>query len=405
MAWSKLLEPGQIGSLELRNRILMAPMGSNLGELDGTTGPRLCRYYEERARGGAALLLVGVGAIAYPGGAAIPRQLGVSDDRFLPGLRALSDGIHRYGAKAAIQLQHAGKIATQDIAAGRPLLVPSRVPYSGGGMEDLTADELQRLVSNLRAEGAALRYREMDQADIDALVEQFAGAAERAQRAGFDGVELHAGHGYVLSSFLSRATNLREDRYGGSAENRARLLTDVIRAVKRRVGADFPVWCRMDAREYRIENGITLEESEETARLAERAGADALHVSAYGNPMSGIAFTEAPLVHEPGGYLAFAARIKRVTSVPVIAVGRISPDAADRALRLGRADFVAMGRKLLADPELPRKLREGRPRDIRPCVYCYTCVGNIFVNESVACAVNPATGREAEAEIVKAAGT
>ena len=118
MSWSKLLEPGRIGSLVLRNRILMAPMGSNLGELDGTAGPRLCRYYEERARGGAGLLLVGVAAVAYPRGVAIPRQLGLSDDRFLPGLRTLVAGIHRHGAKAAIQLQHAGKIATRDIASG-----------------------------------------------------------------------------------------------------------------------------------------------------------------------------------------------------------------------------------------------------------------------------------------------
>ncbi len=402
MALDRLFSPGRIGSLELRNRILMAPMGSNLGELDGTAGARLRRYYEERARGGAGLLLVGVGAVSYPAGAAIPRQLGLSDDRFLPGLRALSDAIHQHGARAAVQLQHAGKIATRDIGAGRPLLVPSVLPYSGGGMEDLTADEVERLVSNLRREGAALRYHELGQEDIAALVDDFADAGLRARRAGFDAVEIHAGHGYVISSFLSRASNLREDAYGGSAENRARLLVEVIRAVKQRAGADFPVWCRMDAREYRIENGITLEESCRTAQLAAAAGADALHVSAYGNPMSGIAFTEAPLVHEPGGYLGFAARIKQQVDVPVIAVGRISPERAERALRRGEADFIAMGRKLIADPELPRKLAEGRADEIRPCVYCYTCVGKIFVNESVVCAVNAAAGREAELELDKA---
>ncbi len=307
---SKLLEPGRIGRIETRNRIIMSPMGTNLGEEDGRVSERMLRYYEERARGGAGLVVVGVAAIAYPSGAAMPRQIGISDDRFLPGLTDLVEGIHRHGAKAAIQLQHAGKIATRDIAAGRPLLVPSVIPYSGGGMDDLTADEIQRLVSNLTAEGAKLDYHEVSVEDITAVVAAFAAAAERAKRAGFDGVEIHAGHGYFISAFLSRATNKRTDAYGGSIEGRARLLVEVIRAVKERVGADFPVWCRLDAREYRIEDGITLEESRETAKLTAAAGADALHVSAYGNPFCGIAFTEGPLVHAPGGYLPFAAEIK-----------------------------------------------------------------------------------------------
>jgi len=396
---SRLFEPGRIGGLETRNRIVMAPMGTNLGEEDGLAGKRIWRYYEERAHGGVGLVIVEVAAIAHPAGAAIPRQLGISDDRFLPGLEELARRIHRHGAKAAIQLQHAGKIATRDIAAGRPLLVPSLVPEAGAGMADLTSGEVERLVANLTAPGARLHYRELDVGEIGGLVASFAEAAERARRAGFDGVEIHAGHGYVISAFLSRATNRRTDAYGGSAENRARLLAEVIRAAKERAGGDFPVWCRLDAREYRIEDGITLAESCATARLAEAAGADAIHVSAYGNPYSGIAFTEAPLVHAPGGFLPFAAEIKRHVQVPVIAVGRITPYEGERTLAAGRADFIAMGRPLLADPNLPRKLAEGRRADIRPCVYCYTCVGKIFVNESVVCAVNPATGREEEFEI------
>ena len=194
-SWRKLLEPGRIGSLELRNRIVMAPMGTNLAELDGSAGPRLRRYYEERARGEVGLVTVGVGAIAYPSGAAIPRQLALSDDRFLPGLSQLVEAVHRHGARVAIQLQHAGKIATQDIAAGRPLLVPSLVPLSSGGLSDLTRDETERLVSNLRVEGARLLYHELSADDIRELVASFAEAAERARRAGFDGVEIHAGHG------------------------------------------------------------------------------------------------------------------------------------------------------------------------------------------------------------------
>jgi 2,4-dienoyl-CoA reductase (NADPH2) len=391
-----LLSPGRIGSLELRNRILMTPMGSNLAEADGHVGERIQRYYEERARGGAGMLIVGVGAIAWPDGACNPNQVAISDDAFLPGLSELTRRAHAHGARIAIQLQHAGKVAVRDIVEGRPLLGPS-VPTGKGAndlLRDLTAEETKEFVANLA--GPRPQFRVASREDLEKLVDDFASATERARRAGFDGVELHAGHGYILSSFLSPASNLRDDEWGGPLENRARLLCDTIRAAKQRAGADFPVWARIDARELRIEGGITLEDATRTAQLAEEAGADAVHVSAYADPTSGVAFTDAPLVHREEGFVDFAARIKRAVGIPVIAVGRIEPERAEALLREGRADFVAMGRKLLADPELPRKLAEGRPEDVRPCIYCYTCVAQIFVNRSLYCAVNPLTGHEHE---------
>jgi len=229
---------------------------------------------------------------------------------------------------------------------------------------------------------------------------QFAQAARRAQQAGFDAVEIHAGHGYVLSSFLSPAVNKRSDAYGGSRENRARLLCEVIRAVRSVVGEGFPILVRLDAKEFRVEGGIELEDCLVTAALAEEAGADALDVSAYGNTGIGIAFTEAPLVHKPGGFLEFARAVKAAVSIPVIAVGRIELDVAEKGLAAGNFDFVAMGRKLLADPELPNKLAMGKPETIRPCIYCYVCVSKIFVNDAMCCAVNPAVGREQELGII-----
>jgi 2,4-dienoyl-CoA reductase (NADPH2) len=400
-----LLAPGRIGSLETRNRIVMCPMGSNLAEPSGHVGERLKRYYEERAAGGVGLIIVGVGAVAFPAGACIPNQVAISDDSFLPGLRDLTDRLHARGAKVAIQLQHSGKVATQDMAAGRPLWVPSIVPPKMGDLfNDLTPEEIGGVTAYLTKPGAKVEFHELTLEDVHEGVETFADAADRAQRAGFDGVEIHAAHGYLISSFLSPATNRREDRYGGSLENRARLLVEVIRGVRRRVGEGFPVWCRLDAKEFRTENGITVEDARRTAELAEAAGIDAIHVSAYADPMSGVGFTEAPLVHEPCGYVGLAEGIKRRVRVPVIAVGRIEPEEADRILKAGRADFVGMGRKLLADPELPKKLAESRPEDIRPCIYCYTCVGQIYLNQRVRCAVNPATGREADFEI-EPAGT
>jgi 2,4-dienoyl-CoA reductase (NADPH2) len=395
-----LLAPGRIGSIETRNRIVMAPMGTNLAEGNGYAGERIKRYYEERARGGVGLIIVGVGAIAYPAGACIPNQVAISSDEFLPGLKELTERVHAHDAKIAIQLQHAGKVATQDMRVGRPLWVPSVPALAAGDLfDDATPQEVQAMTAYLTKPGAGVSFYEMTVQDIAQLIDRFAEAAARAQRAGFDGVEIHAAHGYLISSFLSPASNKRTDAYGGSLENRARLLVEVIRAAKSAAGEDFPVWCRLDATEFRIPNGITIEDAEKTAEIAERVGADAIHVSAYAEPTSGIAFTEAPLVHQPRGYVAFAERIKRRLRIPVIAVGRIEPSEADAMIGEGKADFVAMARKLLADPELPKKLREGRADEIRPCIYCYTCVGKIYLGEPTCCAVNPATGRERGFEI------
>ena len=172
------------------------------------------------------------------------------------------------------------------------------------------------------------------------------------------------------------------------------MLVEVIRAVKEKTGKNFPVWCRLDAKEYRVAGGIVFEDARRTAQMAEAAGIDAIHVSAYGNPTIGVAFTEAPLVHKPAAYVDFAAGIKQNVKVPVIAVGRIDVEVADTIIAEGKTDFVAMGRKLLADPELPKKLTENRAGDIRPCIYCYTCVSQIFINKSVMCAINPATAFE-----------
>ena len=402
--FSNLLAPGRIGNLSLRNRILMSPMGSNLAESDGHVGERLIRYYEARARGGVGLIVVGVGAISWPAGACIPNQVAISDDAFLPGLSELTARVHAAGAAIAIQLQHAGKVAVCDMRDGRPLWVPSALPGKAGDLTaDLTPAEMKRFVAGLTGPKARMAFREMTIDDITTLVTAFADAADRARRAGFDGVELHAGHGYILSSFLSPASNRRADAYGGSIENRARFLVETIEAAKARTGGDFPVWCRLDSTEFRTEGGITPRDAGRAAQLAEAAGADAIHVSAYADATSGAAFTDAPLVHRRRGFVGFAAAIKRRVAVPVIAVGRIEPAEADELIAAGKADFVAMARKLLADPELPNKLSDGRPESVRPCIYCYTCVGNIFLHEKSACAVNPASGREAEFPIEPAA--
>ena len=401
-SYRHLFEPGRIGRLTLRNRIVMAPMGSNFAEDDGGCGPRIQAYYEARARGGAALLTMGACAVAFPAGTAEPYQVGISRDDHIPGLAELARRVHAQGALVAMQLHHAGKTATRDIASGRELWVPSLPPpHKSTMLAAFTPQELATFVGGMGKQRR--QFRVMDRADIEHMVEWFAAAAARAQTAGFDGIELHAAHSYILAGFLSPYYNHRDDEYGGPIENRARLLLDTLRAVKARCGADFPVWARLDGEELRTSGGITPTDAAATARLAAQAGADAVSVSAYATLAEGKAFTEAPLAQAPNAFAAYAREVKHAIDVPVILAGRVEPEDADNAIARGDYDFVAMGRKLLADPELPIKLQRGKPADVRPCIYCYVCVSQIFVNQRVKCAVNAQTGHEFEAPIVPAA--
>lgn len=389
-----LKRPVTIGGLTVRNRIAMAAMGVELAEPDGTAGEPIIAYYEERARGGVGLIITEVCAAAYPRGATAARQLAISSDDYLPGLQELTERVHAQGARIALQLVHHGKQSRLDTKQGRPLLMPSKPRFKGAGdmANDLSREEIGWMAE--ATGGGRPTIKEADADDIAWLVDAFASAVARARRAGFDGVELHAAHGYILSEFLSPAWNFREDEYGGSSENRARLLCDVISASKERAGGDFPIWARLDCREFRTPGGIEPEDCARTAELAAQAGADAIHVSAYSDATSAVAFTEGPLTHEENAYVEAASLVKSKVDVPVIAVGRIEPETADALIRDGKADVVAMARKLLADPALPRKIEEGRPEDIRPCIYCYTCVAQPFFDRTVRCAVNPMTANE-----------
>ncbi|MGH0030409.1 MAG: FAD-dependent oxidoreductase, partial [Myxococcota bacterium] len=390
-----LLSPVDIGGLALRNRIAMAPIGVEIVEADGMVREPTVAYYAERARGGVGLVITENTAAAYPRGANSAHEIGVSDDAFLPGLRRLTEGVHAHGAKIAIQLAHHGKVGRLDTVQGRELLMPSipDAPMAPSGPLDLSREEIGAMAR--AAGGGPPKIREATAEDLAQLVRDFADATARARAAGFDAVELHGAHGYIFSEFLSPAWNHRDDAYGGALENRARLLCEVLRAAKAAAGDDFPVWCRIDATEFGTPGGIELPDAVRTAELLEQAGADAIHVSAYANPL-GAGFTEAPIVHREGGFVAFAEAVKARVGVPVIAAGRIEPAHGDRLIREGRVDLVAMGRKLLADPELPAKLAGDREREVRPCVYCYVCVAQPFFDRTVRCSVNPLAAREAE---------
>lgn len=401
------MSPGRIGALEIRNRILMCPMGDCLANADGSVGERQLAYYEARARGGAGMLLVGSVSVAYPSGSYGATQTALSNDDFLPGLRSLTARVHDHGARIAAQLVHDGQRSLLDIAQGRAVLCaspPTRVATDRLSRM-VTADEITAMTAPLRQPTSKFAAQVATEDDLEWVIDTFADAAARAARAGFDGVEVHAGHGYLIDDFLSPASNTRADRWGGSVENRARLLCEVLRATRDRVGAELPIWFRVNALERFREGGETFADTLQVIDLAVDAGADAVHVSAFADAGVAVGITRSHTPHEPNALIGFAAAVKQRVRVPVITFGRIEPDDAERVIADGSADFVAMGRKLLADPDLPAKLREGRVDDIRPCIYQYRCIGNIFMGTSVACVANPATGRDDQADVVVATST
>ena len=381
--YNRLFETGKFGNLEIKNRVFMAPMGTEQASHDGFVTEKIKNYYEARARGGVALVIIEVTAV-HPGGQIRQNQLQIWDDKFVSGLRELSNAIHRQGAMAAVQLHHAGRLALSQISGLRPV-GPSALPMShfhygdkGGEIpKELTIDEIHELVNC------------------------FCRGAWRAKEAGFDGVEIHGGHGYLFAQFLSRAANVRKDAYGGSLQNRARFLVETIVSIKTTLGNDYPVWPRINGKEYGIENGITLEEAKETALLVQDAGADAIHVTATG-PQSEITSGGIPLVPELN--VGLAGEIKKVVSVPVIAVGYISAQSAERILSEGLADFIAIGRPLIADPEWANKVASGKLDDINPCIRCLEC---LFDPRNIdkpgrRCSVNAAFGKEKEYQIIRA---
>ena len=362
--------------MELRNRVVMPPMVTRYASDDGYVTERTKNYYEARARSGVALIIVEATYI-HRRGWAFANQLGISDDKFIPGMSELVQAVHRHGAKIAIQLHHGGREGNSKL----------------NGMQPVSASPLAGLVGEIP--------KELTTDEIAEIVTFFAQAARRAKKAGFDGVELHGAHGYLIDQFLSPASNKRQDSYGGDVRNRARFLVEVIKVVREAVGADYPVWVRMDGKEYGIEGGITLEDAQETARIAQSAGIDAIHVSAWGpkapNNLTNATFTPAVLEE-------LAAGIKKVVTVPVIAVGKITPETGERILEEGKADLIAIGKALLADPEFPSKVASGRLDDITPCIDCMGCRDDLRIPEVVGirCSVNATLGREAESKIVPA---
>ncbi|MFC4753547.1 FAD-dependent oxidoreductase [Dietzia aurantiaca] len=374
------------------NRIVLPAMDMNVSE-EGEIEQREIDHYVARAAGGAGLIITGACAIAFPVGAASMKEPGLSDDKFIPGLKALADAVHAAGSKLCVQSTHHGKVARVDVANDRPVLAPNEPDYSYdySALADSTPEELGKM--GAATAGKQITYKEMTHEDIAWLVETWAEAADRIARAGADAIEIHVAHGYILGVFLNRRDNQRTDEYGGALVNRARLACEVIEAVKKRVGDKLAVIVRVAGQEYGQEGGLELDEAILASQLFEQAGADAIHVTGWGrNPFDN--FTDGPLPDTVGAYLDNAAAIKKAVSVPVIGVGRMLPEVSEKGIDDDKIDFAAMGRQLLADPELPNKLKAGTPELVRPCINCYLCVAENFFDDTPFCAVNPPLGNE-----------
>lgn len=390
--FERLNEPGRIGRVKTKNRMVKPAQSLGFSTEDGYVSDTSLAHYEVIAQSGVGLLIVESAGVDFPAGHLPLGWLLINDDKFIARLGELTKLIHSHGVPTFLQLIHWG---------------PSQMVVPGVQARSSSTMGISELPRKTYGPTLGLTI-----AEIEGIVEKFAEAAKRAEKAGFDGVEVHGAHGYLINSFLSGAWNKREDRYGGSLENRARLAGEIIRAIKARVGKEFPVGIRVNGAEYGVKGGLTPNESQALCRMIQESGADHIHVSAFGfglynrvvNPEQ-LFYPEAPKPlgegldgsrKGAGALTLLASGIKRAVSIPVIAVGRLDPILAEEVLRQGRADFIAMGRCLLADPQAPRKVMEGRVEDIAPCTGCIMCIDSHVQGKPVVCRINALLGRERE---------
>ncbi|MGW4340158.1 oxidoreductase [Rhodococcus koreensis] len=367
MNYPNLFSEFQVGSLRLRNRTAMAAMSSGLADANGRITNEQIAYYAERARGGLGLVTVEFACVDSSYGLSEATQVVIDGEDAIEGHRKLVDAIKAEGAAAALQLQMPGQFAHRQ---------PGLTPVA-------PSDVLSRRDGTFRA-------RELRSEEIDEIISRFAMAASRAVRAGYDAIELHGAHGYLLNAFMSPALNHRTDEWGGDFERRLKFPTAVIRAVKAAIG-ERPLFYRFSGDEY-IDGGLTIDDMVQIAPLLVEAGADALNVST-GSLAGSLERTIDPMSEE-GWRFTLTRRIRESVNVPVVAIGSRRPESADRAIRDGVADMIALGRPLLADAEWASKAYKGRATDIRICTSCNWCADRVFKHLPTGCAENPRTGRE-----------
>ncbi len=372
-----LFTPFQIKNLTLKNRIVLPPLASFLIEKGGGITDRAVEHYRRRAAGGPAMVIMEACAVS-PEGVVSENQARIDSDRLIEGLARIAAAIRAEGAVPAIQIHHAGRQTSAKVIKRLPM-APSPLPCPAirGDVAPLTVEQIRELVN------------------------KFADAAVRSREAGFELLEIHGAHGYLINQFLSRYSNIREDGYGGDITGRTRFALDIIAEIRNRLGSSFPISFKISAQEF-VPDGLTVEESIDILKLLVTAGIDAVQVSA-GNDSTPEWICQ-PMFMQKACLVESAAAIKKALKIPVMAVGRINdPWTADNIIAKGMADLVCIGRGLMADPEMPIKAQEGRFDEIRTCIACNTCMQSIYRKGRLECLVNPALGREQEMQIVPTA--
>ena len=434
MKYEKLFTPGKIGNVEIRNRIVMVPMGTDVAEPDGKVGQRWIDYYDARTKDGVGLIITGIVRVNETNGVGLPFQVSMAKDENIESLRKGIEKIHENGAKIFVQIHHAGRqnVVLLQTIWGLMEMPAKFIPHYWDFVIPLSRALMTRAFPLLETNPFLLKYqkyffaravsasnvpldptrsgnlpsraRALTIPQIHKLQKQFIDAAVRVQKAGADGVELHGSHGYLIQQFFSPHTNRRTDRYGGSLENRMRFILEIIEGIQKECGRDFPISVRLTVDEFYSAigepgKGLQMDEGIEIAKRLEKAGVAVLDLSCggYETPNQ----TVEPMSKPEGWRAYFVKAVKEAVNIPVIAVGVIrNPEFAEKLLEDGVQDFIGLGRPLLADPEWAKKAKEGRPEDIQRCIGCLACfqklVENGFYMEPTECALNPRCCREIE---------
>lgn len=369
-----LAQPGRIGAMELKNRLVMPAMSTNY-TYQGHFTERAASYYGLRAGGGVGLIILEGAVVDYPLGRSV-LNCACDDDQYIPTLKRLTDEVHKHGVKIVLQMMHAGRQTSASTCGSQPVSCSEVVG----------------------AQGLYDQPRILTPYEIKQTIKAFGEGAFRAQKAGFDGVELHCAHGYLLSSFLSPMLNTRTDEYGGM-EGGIRLACELLQRIKKVCGRDFPVLARINGDDYHPSGGVTHIDARLIAVALEKEGLDAVDISS-GLRESDHHLHDQTMASPRGSWLYMAEGIKNTVNIPVMIAKHISEDMAEEVLALEKADFVCIGRPHIVDPEYGRKLFEGRAEEILPCIWCAQgCFDVLWMLQPTTCLVNPAAGRSDEKPI------
>lgn len=426
MDYKIMFSPMKIGKCEIKNRIVMPPMMMGFANLDGTASEQLMDYYEERAKGGAGLIMTEITRIDDVTGASAFNQLGASHDYQIEPMREFASRIHKHGAKLFVQLHHPGRqnvglmvgtlpvsIACARVCKSFPKLLFKIAP--GLGKKMIEKKFTLRAVSASKCEPsyfAGGRIRGLRHGEIKKLIREFIDGARRCKAAGVDGIELHSTHGYLLQQFLSPNTNRRTDEYGGNFENRLRFLKEIIEGIRQECGADYPIVVRLTVDECydrigKPNKGYGLKEGLEYAKAIAAMGVDALDISSAAYDTFN--YWLEPTSFDCGWRKYMAAEVKKIVDIPVLAANLIrSPEQAEKQLEEGIQDFVCLGRPHIADPHWVNKAKEGREEEIKRCICCLYCIESMLENAYYGthgcCSVNPTVGKEREFNNLKKVG-